>query len=117
MVVFASSGSPRTSTGSLTIRSKLTYLVTMSISATISIDGHDYSSQTAVAIRPYFADQNRYHGWVRLIRLVDTRTNSSRLVVAQRIAPPAMGADDTIPNRPALRYRILFIGANGEVIE
>ena len=84
----------------------------------ISIDDRDYSSPSATEIRPYFLDGNRYHGWVKLIRLVDRKTNVAVVAAAQRIAPPATSETlATIPRRSDLRYRVLLVGEKGNVTE
>jgi len=84
----------------------------------VAIDGRDYSSPNATEIRPYFPDGNRYHGWVKLIRLIDTKANVAALAVAQRIAPPATSETlGAIPRRSELRYRVLLVGEKGDVTE
>lgn len=84
----------------------------------IVVDGHDYSFDGEIEVRPFYRDQNRYHSWVNMNRLVDKEAGTEQVAVVQRISPPpASGrAAWDFPKRQ-LRYRILLIAEDGHVSE
>ena len=84
----------------------------------ILVDGRDYSHPSEVEIRPFYKDQNRYHSWVKLIRLIERRTATESVAVVQRISamPPAAREEWDLPKKE-LRYRILLIFPDGRVSE
>ena len=84
----------------------------------IIIDGRDYSFDNEVEIRPFFKDQNRYHSWVKLVRLEDRTADRERVAIVQRISPlVAAGREEWEIPREELRYRILLVTEDGQVSE
>jgi len=84
----------------------------------VIIDGRDYSFTSEVEIRPFYKDQNRYHSWIKLIRLLDRRAQTEHLAIVQRISSAAAFGKEPweIPKRQ-LRYRLLLVGSDGKVSE
>jgi hypothetical protein len=77
------------------------------------VNGHSYSSDAPVVIRPRFADGRRYRSWVSLAKVTEKRARATFLAVIQRIRPrpgaPVASAGE------GLVFRLLLVGQDGGV--
>jgi hypothetical protein len=83
----------------------------------ILIDGRDYSSSAEAIVRPYFHDENRYHGFLNLKRVIDRNSGTTKIAVAQALGAPMGVTWPYPPNGEHLWYRVLLISADGTVEE
>ena len=83
----------------------------------ILIDGRDYSSSAQAIVRPYFHDENRYHGFLNLMRVVDRNSGMTKIVVAQALGAPMGVTPPYPPEGERLRYRVLLVSPDGTVEE
>jgi hypothetical protein len=85
----------------------------------ILIDGRDYSEANGVEIRPYFHDENRYHGYLGIVSVTDHFNNDSYAVGIQNLGVDPdrskSHADDF--DFQYLRFRSVMLNSDGAVRE
>ena len=85
----------------------------------ILIDDREYSVADGVEIRPHFQDENRYHGFLIIVRFTDYSTGKTNIAVMQNL-----GVDPNHPRLPTgafdlryLRFRAITLDSDGRVRE
>ena len=82
----------------------------------ITVNDRNYSCPSPVKIRTTDFDSNRYYGRLELIKLIDAKLQTERLVIVQTYPDYAITkyADLDVD---ALTCRALFVAPNGGVVE
>jgi len=85
----------------------------------ILIDDREYSVANGVEIRPHFQDENRYHGFLFIIRFTDYSTGKSNLAVMQNLGVDPDGSKLTTGgfDLQYLRFRAITLDSDGRVGE
>ncbi|MFD0713353.1 hypothetical protein [Paenibacillus sp. GCM10027626] len=80
-------------------------------SLSITINDADWSAASSVDVRPYFLDENRYHGYFGMLAVKEKGVE--KLLLIQRVT----GTDPDFVKEKELGWRILTIEKNGSVQE
>ncbi|MGM8216431.1 hypothetical protein ACLIA0_12750 [Bacillaceae bacterium W0354] len=74
------------------------------------IDKKNYAEPVQLEIRPAFLDNNRYHGYLGMLKLTNNSTNEEELVIIQRLFGEPFSTEEK-----DFKWKVIFINKEGEV--
>ncbi|MET3682877.1 hypothetical protein ABID56_000967 [Alkalibacillus flavidus] len=76
----------------------------------VMINGHNYAGSSELEIRPTYLDNNRYHGYIGMLKMTERATDEESLVIIQRL----FGHPRTVAEEE-YSWKAITVNANGDV--